>query len=87
MKNPITVLPQLAFTRGVKKVSFPAWVFLFFLFAHPERNPPPDQEEITKVRQETLKAFQLISNNLQRGLQAMEHLEHFEATRNKIVKP
>ena len=87
MKNPISVLPPSLITGRVKKAIFPLWMVLFFLFGQPKQNLQPSPKEIEKVKQETVEAFQLISNNLHRGIRAMEHLKHFKATQSKIMKP
>ncbi|MEM8846673.1 MAG: hypothetical protein AAGD17_06180 [Bacteroidota bacterium] len=87
MKNPISVLPPSVITGRVRKATFPIWLVLFLLFGHPEENLSLSQSEIAKAKKETVEAFQRISNNLQRGIQVIEHLKHFETTRNKIMKP
>ncbi|MEM9076085.1 MAG: hypothetical protein AAGC43_03555 [Bacteroidota bacterium] len=87
MKHAKAIVPFLNFTKGVKKASLPLWTILFFLGTPTEQVLQPNAKEVAKIKQETLQAFKLISINLQKGIQVMEHLKHFETTRNKVVKP
>ena len=86
MKHTKGILPFLNITKGVTKVSLPLWIMLFFLSSSTEKDFQSNTKEIAKVKCQTLKALQFISINLQKGIQAMDHLNHYETTQNKIVK-
>ena len=86
MKHTTGILPFLNITKGVKKASLPLWVIVFFLSTSTEKGLQSNAQEVAKVKHETLQAFQLISINMNKGIQAIEHLNHYETTQNKIVK-
>ena len=86
MKHTKGILPFLNITKGIKKASLPLWIMLFFLSTPNEKGSQSNPKEVAQVKYETLQALQLISLNLQKGIQAMDHLNHYVTTQNKMVK-
>ncbi|PRX54380.1 hypothetical protein [Flagellimonas meridianipacifica] len=87
MKHVITILSGLRAVGKAKRATFPVWVVLFILFLHAESSDiQSNSKDMLKAKRETLKAFDLISNNWNKGIRAIKHLEQFDTTQNEIMK-